>query len=81
VPIVRTFVPFVAGAGSMTYRTFAFYNVLGAIIWVCGCVGAGYAFGNVPIVKENFSLVMLGIIVVSVLPAAYEFLKHRRATA
>jgi membrane-associated protein len=78
VPIVRTFVPFVAGAGSMTYRTFAFYNVLGAIIWVCGCVGAGYAFGNVPIVKENFSLVMLGIIVVSVLPAAYEFLKHRR---
>lgn len=79
VPIVRTFVPFVAGAGSMTYRTFAFYNVLGAIIWVCGCVGAGYAFGNVPIVKENFSLVMLGIIVVSVLPAAYEFLKHRRA--
>ena len=78
VPIVRTFVPFVAGAGSMTYRTFAFYNVLGAVIWVCGCVGAGYAFGNVPIVKENFSLVMLGIIVVSVLPAAYEFLKHRR---
>ena len=78
VPIVRTFVPFVAGAGSMTYRTFAFYNVLGALIWVCGCVGAGYAFGNVPIVKENFSLVMLGIIVVSVLPAAYEFLKHRR---
>jgi membrane-associated protein len=78
VPIVRTFVPFVAGAGSMTYRTFAFYNVLGAIIWVCGCVGAGYAFGNVPIVKENFSLVMLGIIVVSVLPAAYEFIKHRR---
>ena len=79
VPIVRTFVPFVAGAGSMTYRTFAFDNVLGALIWVCGCVGAGYAFGNVPIVKENFSLVMLGIIVVSVLPAAYEFLKHRRA--
>ena len=79
VPIVRTFVPFVAGAGSMTYSTFAFYNVLGAVIWVCGCVGAGYAFGNVPIVKENFSLVMLGIIVVSVLPAAYEFLKHRRA--
>ena len=78
VPIVRTFVPFVAGAGSMTYRTFAVYNVLGAVIWVCGCVGAGYLFGNVPIVKNNFSLVMLGIIVVSVLPAAYEFLKHRR---
>jgi membrane-associated protein len=79
VPIVRTFVPFVAGAGSMTYRTFAVYNVLGAVIWVCGCVGAGYLFGNVPIVKKNFSLVMLGIIVVSVLPAVYEFIKHRRA--
>jgi membrane-associated protein len=79
VPIVRTFVPFVAGAGSMTYRTFALYNVLGAVIWVGVCVGAGYLFGNVPIVKKNFSLVMLGIIVVSVLPAAYEFLKHRRA--
>jgi len=79
VPIVRTFVPFVAGAGSMTYRTFAVYNVVGAVIWVCGCVGAGYVFGNVPIVKENFSLVMLGIVVVSVLPAAIEFIRHRRS--
>jgi membrane-associated protein len=78
VPIVRTFVPFVAGAGSMTYRTFAVYNVLGAVIWVGGCVGAGYLFGNIPIVKKNFSLVMLGIVFVSVLPAAYEFLQHRR---
>jgi membrane-associated protein len=79
VPIVRTFVPFVAGAGSMTYRTFAFYNVLGAVIWVGVCLGAGYLFGNVPIVKKNFTLVMLGIVFVSVLPAAYEILKHRRA--
>ena len=79
VPIVRTFVPFVAGAGSMTYRTFAFYNVVGAVIWVGGCVGAGYAFGNVSYVKKNFSLVMLGIIAVSLLPAVYEFVKHRRA--
>jgi membrane-associated protein len=79
VPIVRTFVPFVAGAGSMTYRTFAFYNVVGAVIWIGVCVGAGYAFGNVPIVKKNFTLVMLGIVFVSVLPAAYEFLKHRQA--
>jgi membrane-associated protein len=78
VPIVRTFVPFVAGAGSMTYRTFAVYNVVGAIIWVGVCVGAGYLFGNVPIVRKNFSLVMLGIVVVSVLPAAYELVKHRR---
>jgi membrane-associated protein len=79
VPIVRTFVPFVAGAGAMTYATFAFYNVVGAILWVGVCVSLGYVFGNVPIVKQNFSLVMLGIIFVSVLPAVYEVLKHRRS--
>ena len=78
VPIVRTFVPFVAGAGSMTYGTFAFYNVAGAVLWVGVCVSLGYLFGNVPIVKQNFSLVMLGIIFVSVLPALYEVVKHRR---
>ena len=78
VPIVRTFVPFVAGAGAMTYATFAFYNVAGAILWVGVCVSLGYVFGNVPIVKQNFSLVMLGIIFVSVLPAVFEILKHRR---
>jgi len=75
---VRTFVPFVAGAGAMTYATFAFYNVVGAILWVGVCVSLGYVFGNVPIVKQNFSLVMLGIIFVSVLPAVFEILKHRR---
>ena len=79
VPIVRTFVPFVAGAGAMTYSTFAFYNVAGALLWVGVCVGLGYLFGNVPIVKENFSLVMLGIIFVSILPAVYEVLKHRKS--
>jgi membrane-associated protein len=78
VPIVRTFVPFVAGAGAMTYGTFAFYNVVGAIAWVGICVGLGYAFGNVPIVRENFSLVALGIIFVSLLPAVVEVLKTRR---
>ena len=78
VPIVRTFVPFVAGAGEMTYATFAFYNVTGALIWVGVCVGGGYAFGNVPIVKENFSLVALGIVFVSLLPMAYELLQRRR---
>lgn len=78
VPIVRTFVPFVAGAGAMTYSQFAFYNVVGAIAWVGICVGAGYGFGNVPVVKENFSLVALGIIGVSILPAAVEFLRSRR---
>lgn len=78
VPIVRTFVPFVAGAGAMTYGTFAFYNVVGAIAWVGICVGFGYAFGNVPIVRENFSLVALGIIFVSILPAIVELVKARR---
>jgi membrane-associated protein len=80
VPIVRTFVPFVAGAAFMTYPTFAFYNVTGAILWVGVCVGAGWLFGNVPIVKNNFSLVALGIIFVSVLPAVVEYLRSRRST-
>lgn len=80
VPIVRTFVPFVAGAAYMTYGTFALYNVVGAILWVAICVGGGYVFGNVPIVKDNFSLVALGIIVVSVLPIVIEYIRHRRAT-
>ena len=79
VPIVRTFVPFVAGAGAMTYTTFAFYNVVGAILWVGICVSLGYLFGNVPIVKQNFSLVMLGIIFVSILPALFEVYKAWRA--
>jgi membrane-associated protein len=80
VPIVRTFVPFVAGASSMTYATFAFYNVVGAIVWVGVCLGAGYAFGNVPVVKENFSLVTIAIIVISVLPALIGILNERRHT-
>ena len=72
VPIVRTFVPFVAGAGTMTYSTFAFYNVTGAVIWVGICTLGGYAFGNVPIVRDNFTLVALGIVFVSVLPIAID---------
>jgi membrane-associated protein len=78
VPIVRTFVPFVAGAGTMTYSTFAFYNVSGALIWVGICTLAGYAFGNVPIVRDNFTFVALGIVAVSVIPIVVEFLKHRK---
>jgi membrane-associated protein len=81
VPIVRTFVPFVAGAGEMTYSRFAFFNVSGAILWVGICFGAGLLFGNVPIVKQNFSLVALGIVAVSVLPIAIELLKKRREVA
>lgn len=78
VPIVRTFVPFVAGAGTMTYSHFAMYNVAGGIVWVGICTIAGYAFGNVPIVRDNFTLVALGIVAVSLLPILVEFVRHRR---
>jgi membrane-associated protein len=77
VPIVRTFVPFVAGAGSMSYPQFAFYNVIGGILWVGLCCGAGYAFGNVPQVKEHFELVVIGIVFVSLLPILWSFLISR----
>lgn len=70
--------PFVAGAGAMVYPTFLFYSVFGTFAWVGICVTAGYAFGNVPILKENFSLVALGIVFVSVLPALVEHLRSRR---
>ena len=80
VPIVRTFVPFVAGGGAMSYSKFALYNVVGAIVWVGVCVGAGYAFGNIPIVKDNFSLVALGIVAVSLVPAVVEYVRARRAS-
>jgi membrane-associated protein len=79
VPIVRTFVPFVAGAAQMTSGAFVLYNAIGAGAWVCLCVGAGWLFGNVPIVKENFSLVVIGIVFVSILPMLVELLRHRRS--
>lgn len=78
VPIVRTFVPFVAGGANMTYRVFALYNVTGAVLWVGICAGAGYLFGNIPVVKENFELVVIGIVGVSVLPLAIELFKAWR---
>jgi len=81
VPIVRTFVPFVAGLAAMSYPSFALYNVTGAIAWVGICVGAGYAFGNVPVVKDNFTLVTLGIVFVSVLPVVIEMLRGRAKKA
>lgn len=79
VPIVRTFIPFVAGVAEMSYSSFALYNVAGAIAWVGVCVGAGYLFGNVPVVKNNFSLVALGIVTVSLLPMVFEIVHARRA--
>ena len=78
VPIVRTFIPFVAGAGAMTYGTFAIYNVIGGALWTTVCVGAGYLFGNIKVVQDNFELVVLGIIGVSVLPMVIEVLRQRR---
>ncbi len=81
VPIVRTFVPFVAGVGAMTYGKFLFYNVLGGVLWTTLFLSAGYFFGNIPVVKQNFSLVILGIILVSVFPMGYEYLKARREGA
>jgi membrane-associated protein len=78
VPIVRTFVPFVAGAARMTTVTFVLYNAIGAISWVALCLGAGWFFGNIPIVKNNFSLVTIGIVAVSLLPMVFELISHRR---
>ena len=80
VPIIRTFAPFVAGAGRMNYFRFWMFNVSGAIIWVGLFLVGGYVFGNLPIVKKYFSLVMLGIIVVSVLPIAFEWWRDRKQT-
>lgn len=77
VPIVRTFAPFVAGAGSMSYARFAGYNVAGGIVWVGTMLLAGYFFGNLPVVKENFSLVVIAIIVLSVIPGIVAVLQER----
>ena len=77
VPIVRTFVPFVAGAAQMTPASFVAYNAIGAVSWVGLCLLAGVLFGNVPIIKNNFSLVTIGIVFVSVLPMIVELVRHR----
>jgi membrane-associated protein len=81
VPIVRTFAPFVAGLGAMTYRTFLVYNVVGGVLWVAVFVAGGYWFGGLPVVKNNFSLVVLAIIVLSVMPVVVEYLRARGRVA
>ena len=78
VPIVRTFVPFVAGAAQMTSGSFILYNIVGAGAWVSLCLGAGLLFGNVPVIKNNFSLVTIGIVFVSVLPMVFALVAHRK---
>lgn len=77
VPIVRTLAPFVAGIGRMNYTTFLTYNVVGGIVWVVGITLAGYFLGNIPIIKDNFSKVVLIIIILSVLPIIYSFIKEK----
>ncbi|WP_343553673.1 DedA family protein [Pantoea sp.] len=78
VPIVRTFAPFVAGMGHMSYRHFALFNVTGALLWVLLFSYAGYLFGDLPVVQENLKLLIVGIIVVSILPGVIEVWRHRR---
>jgi len=80
-PIIRTFAPFVAGIGAMSYRRFTAYNVAGGVLWVGLFVFAGYFFGNIPVVAHNFSLVIAAIIVVSLLPPFIEFLRRRLGKA
>lgn len=80
-PFLRTFVPFVAGVSRMHYARFLMFNVLGALFWVGGFVGLGYFFGNLPGVKEHFTWVLLGIIVLSLLPALVAYLQGRRPAA
>jgi len=77
VPFVRTFAPFVAGIGTMNYAKFLAYNVIGGLLWVGICVAAGYLFGGLPIVQNNFSLVILAIVIVSLIPAVVELLRAR----
>ena len=78
VPIVRTFAPFVAGVGSMNYSRFITFNLVGGVVWVAIFVFLGYLFGNVPFIKNNFEIVTLAIVLISVLPMVFEYLRSRR---
>jgi membrane-associated protein len=77
IPIIRTFAPFVAGIGRMTYSKFLSYNVVGGILWIFSLTLAGYFFGNIPVVRNNFSLVIMAIVVISVIPGFIEYLRQR----
>lgn len=79
VPIIRTFAPFVAGIGRMSYGTFFSYNVLGGVVWTALFIFGGYFFGNIPIIRDNFSLVIVGIVGVSVLPMVWHFWQENKA--
>ncbi|PWB56495.1 MAG: DedA family protein [Candidatus Methanoperedenaceae archaeon] len=77
VPIIRTYAPFLAGVGKMSYWSFATYNIMGGVAWIFIFVMGGYYFGNIPFVKQNFTLFIFAIIIISLMPAAIEYLKHR----
>jgi membrane-associated protein len=77
-PIIRTFAPFVAGIGMMRYRRFVLFSALGSVAWITSLTVAGYLFGNIPVVKNNLTMIILGIIVISLLPAISEFIRHRK---
>ena len=79
IPIIRTFAPFVAGIGEMSYKKFLSYNVIGALGWITVCMMGGYWFGNIEIVKKNFTMVVMGIMVVSIMPAVIEYLRYKFA--
>jgi membrane-associated protein len=79
-PLIRTFAPFVAGLGHMPYARFLAFSVGGTFLWTGSCIGAGFAFGNIPVVKQNFSLVVLGIVGISLLPAVIGAIRSRRST-
>jgi len=81
VPIVRTYVPFVAGVGRMAYLRFLGFSIGGALLWVASLIAAGYYFGNLPVVKDNLTLAILGVIALSLLPIAFQWLRHLRAKA
>jgi len=81
IPIIRTFAPFVAGIGEMSYGHFISYNVIGGIAWVALFTFGGYFFGNLPFVQNNFAVVVVAIIIISVMPGVYEFIKERSRTA
>ena len=74
-PIIRTFAPFVAGIGSMTYRRFILFNVVGGVLWVAVVLGSGFFFGNIPVVKANFSLVIIALVLIPGLPSVVEFIR------
>jgi len=80
VPIIRTFAPFLAGVAGMTYRRFLAFNVIGGIAWIGSLVYAGYLFGNIPWVKDNLSLIVIGIVIASLLPAVVTFVRERKST-